>query len=132
MASIKTFEDLEIWKIARQVNKIVFTITRSREFQEDLRFRSQIRSASVSMISNISEGFERGGNREFTNFLSIAKGSNGELYSQLVVAADQGWVPESEMEILRQLSRQFSQKTGALMSYLIQSQIKGTKYKGRQ
>ncbi len=84
------------------------------------------------MISNISEGFERGGNREFTNFLSIAKGSNGELYSQLVVAADQGWVPDSEMEILRQLSRQFSQKTGALMSYLIQSQIKGTKYKGRQ
>ncbi|MBK7908932.1 four helix bundle protein [Candidatus Pollutiaquabacter sp.] len=72
---------------------MVFTITRSREFQEDLRFRSQIRSASVSMISNISEGFERGGNREFTNFLSIAKGSNGELYSQLVVAADQVGFP---------------------------------------
>ena len=90
MASIKTFEDLGDLEDRLASEQNCFTITRSREFQEDLRFRSQIRSASVSMISNISEGFERGGNREFTNFLSIAKGSNGELYSQLVVAADQG------------------------------------------
>ena len=81
------------------------------------------------MISNISEGFERGGNKEFTNFLSIAKGSCGELYSQLVVAADQGWISENDLDELKKLTRSFSEKTGALMTYLINSGFNGRKYK---
>ncbi|MFZ7105622.1 MAG: four helix bundle protein [Bacteroidota bacterium] len=129
MATIKSFEDLEIWKIARAVNKIVFKTTGSSYFREDLKFRSQVRNASLSMISNISEGFERGGNKEFTNFLSIAKGSCGELYSQLVVAADQGWISEKDFDELKKLTRSFSEKTGALMTYLINSNFRGRKYK---
>ena len=129
MATIKSFEDLEIWKIARAVNKIVFKTTGSSYFREDLKFRSQVRNASLSMISNISEGFERGGNKEFTNFLSIAKGSCGELYSQLVVAADQGWISEKDLDELKKLTRSFSEKTGALMTYLINSNFRGRKYK---
>ena len=129
MATIKSFEDLEIWKIARAVNKIIFKTTGSSYFREDLKFRSQIRSASLSMISNISEGFERGGNREFTNFLSIAKGSSGELYSQVIVAADQGWISENDLDELKKLTRSFSETTGALMTYLINSGLKGRKYK---
>ena len=129
MATIKSFEDLEIWKIARAVNKIVFKTTGSSYFREDLKFRSQVRNASLSMISNISEGFERGGNKEFTNFLSIAKGSCGDLYSQLVVAADQGWISEKDLDELKKLTRSFSEKTGALMTYLINSNFRGRKYK---
>ena len=83
MATITRFEDLEIWKEARRLAKEIHLITVHTELRSDLRFKNQIKSSSGSVMDNIAEGFERDGNLEFRQFLSIAKGSAGETRSQL-------------------------------------------------
>ncbi len=83
---IKNFEDLEIWKDARLLTKAVYQLTKDVKFAKDFALRDQIRRAAVSVMSNIAEGFERGGNQEFIQFLYVAKASCGEARSQLYVA----------------------------------------------
>ena len=89
---VKNFEDLEIWKTARRLAQDIYRLTAESKFSKDYRFRDQIRSAVISIMSNIAEGFERGGNQEFVQFLYIAKSSCGEVRSQLYVAVDQAYV----------------------------------------
>jgi len=81
---IERFEDLEIWIEARELCKSVFSITEKEPFNRDFKFRDQIRASSGSIMDNIAEGFERGGNKEFIQFLSIAKGSCGETRHRLI------------------------------------------------
>ena len=88
MATVKQFEDLNVWQEARQLVSAVYAASRARAFSQDFGLRDQIRRAAVSTMSNIAEGFERGTRKEFVQFLNIAKGSNGEVRSQLQVAAD--------------------------------------------
>ena len=88
MAKIKKFEDIESWKRARKLTKDVYTVTAQDKFQRDFGLKDQIRRAAVSILSNIAEGFERGGDKEFLQFLAIAKGSSGEVRAQLYVALD--------------------------------------------
>ena len=83
MANIERFEDLEAWKKARETTKAIYAATSGGKFSRDFSLRDQIRSSAVSVMSNISEGFERGGDKEFRQFLAIAKGSAGEVKSQL-------------------------------------------------
>ncbi len=83
MVEIKKFEDLEIWQKARGLTHEIYSISSVGEFAKDYGLKDQIRRSSVSIISNISEGFERDGNKEFLQFLSLAKGSCGELRAQL-------------------------------------------------
>ena len=78
MPSIERFEDIESWKRARVATNKIYELSSSGEFSRDYGLKDQIRKSSVSIMSNIAEGFERDGNREFVNFLSIAKGSCGE------------------------------------------------------
>ncbi len=85
---IDKFEDLEIWQEARELCRYVFKLTSTGLFNKDYKFRDQIRSSSGSVMDNIAEGFERGGNKEFAQFLSIAKGSCGETRSQSYRALD--------------------------------------------
>ena len=89
---VKNFEDLEIWKDARALTREVYQLTRDSKFLKDFGLRDQIRRAAISVMSNIAEGFERGGNQEFVQFLYVAKASCGEVRSQLYVALDQGYV----------------------------------------
>ena len=89
MSTVTRFEELEIWKIARKLSVKVYEITERDVFGTDFRFRSQIRAAAGSVMDNIAEGFERSGRLEFVNFLSIAKGSTGEVRSQLYRACYQ-------------------------------------------
>ena len=96
MSSIDRFEDLEVWKLARELSKAVKELTRKDSFLKDYRFSSQFTSAAGSVMDNISEGFERDGNKEFINFLYIAKGSNGEVRSQSYRALDWGYISQSE------------------------------------
>lgn len=91
--------------------------------------RDQIRRAGVSMMANIAEGYERGGNKGFIQFLSIAKGSAGEVRSQLYVVMDQGYLTTSEFERLSGLAVEVNQMINGLIGYLKQSDLKGTKFR---
>lgn len=129
MASFKTFEQIEAWKKSRQLTKQVYDLTGVGIFARDYGLKDQIRRACVSIMSNIAEGFERSGTGEFTQFLAIAKGSAGEVRSQLYVALDQRYLSENEFQILCGSVKEISQMISGLMSYLRGSGIKGTKFK---
>ncbi len=86
MAKIDRFEDIKAWQKARELNKEIYKISNNTLFEKDFGLKDQIRRASVSVLSNIAEGFERNGSKEFKQFLSIAKGSSGEVRAQLYVA----------------------------------------------
>jgi four helix bundle protein len=94
MATFKRFEDIEAWKKARVLTKTIYSLTATGKFYRDIGLREQIRRASVSVMSNIAEGFNRRGRKEFIQFLSIAKGSVGEVQSQLYVALDMEYITE--------------------------------------
>jgi four helix bundle protein len=125
---VKNFEDLEIWKDARALTRVIYQLTSESKFSKDFALRDQIRRAAVSIMSNIAEGFERGGNQEFAQFLYVAKGSCGEVRSQLYVAVDQGYVSANESEGLLNSFRRLSGMISNLIHYLKHSGMKGAKY----
>lgn len=127
---IKNFEDLEIWKSARGLAKEIYRLTSDQKFSKDFRFRDQIRSAAVSIMSNIAEGYERSGNQEFVQFLYIAKGSCGEVRSQLYVAADQAYIAQKNCDELTQVFKRLSIMINNLIDYLKSSGMKGPKSSG--
>jgi len=129
MATITRFEDLECWQIGREATRLVYRLTRKPIFQEDWDLKRQIRRACVSMTSNIAEGFERDGNKEFINFLGIAKGSAGEARSQLYVALDEGYLSETEFGEASAILTAFSSKTAGFIHYLKTCEHKGLKFK---
>ena len=129
MALIQRFEDLEAWKISREVTKEIYRISKNDLFARDYGLRDQICRASVSTMSNIAEGFERDGDKEFINFLSIAKGSSGEVRSQLYVALDQNYISESEFNLRYGKTTENSRVISGLIKYLKQSDFKGKKFK---
>ena len=96
-----SFEDLKIWQSARELSKEIYTVTRLPEFSKDYRFVGQIKAAMGSVMDNIAEGFERDGNKEFLQFLSIAKGSCGEVRSQIYRAYDVGYIDEETFQIFQ-------------------------------
>jgi four helix bundle protein len=93
--------------------------------------RDQIRRAAVSVMSNIAEGFERGATNEFYQFLSIAKGSAGEIEAQLYVALDQQYISQDQFDTVRDLANSTKKLIAGLMNYLRKTDIKGLKYKNR-
>src|SRR5688500_17930068 len=118
MATARTFEELQVWKLSRAVVKEIYLLTRGGDFARDFGLRDQLRRAAVSIMSNIADGFERGGNQEFIRFLHIAKGSAGEVRVQLYVAADIGYLPDMEFQKLTQQVVSTSKQISALITYL--------------
>ena len=108
MAIIRRFEDIDAWKKARKLSRRIYRITSAGDFEKDFRFRDQIRAAVISAMSNVAEGFERDGKKEFLQFLSIAKGSVGEVRSQLYVALDIGYIDSEKFDELYQLTLEIS------------------------
>ena len=100
MATIKKFEDLEIWQEARRLSKIIIEIAKTSDLKSDFRFKEQIKSSAGSIMDNIAEGFERDGNLEFRQFLSIAKGSSGETRSQCYRLFDSEYITKEKLEEL--------------------------------
>ncbi|MDD4218349.1 MAG: four helix bundle protein [Bacteroidales bacterium] len=127
--TIKSFEDLEIWQLARELCVFVKKITDEALFNKDYRFRDQIRSASGSIMDNIAEGFERDGNKEFAQFLSIAKASNGEVRSQSYRALDYNYITPEQLEDLLSKTSVLGKKIGRFKQYLKESDFKGHKFK---
>src|SRR2546430_14775075 len=117
MARLERFEDVDAWKVARELTKSVYQVTAAGEFARDFCLRDQIRRAAISILSNIAEGFERGGDKEFLQFLSVAKGSCGETRAQLYVALDQGYILPAQFEALSKSAIDVSQLISGLMKY---------------
>ena len=129
MTTIKRFEDINVWKEARELCKLVFTLTCKEQFSHDFKFIGQIRGSSGSIMDNIAEGFERGGNKEFIQFLFIAKGSCGELKSQLYRALDNCYIESSEFDCSFNKADEVSKLLSSFIKYLRASEMKGQKYK---
>jgi len=125
---VKNFENLEIWKEARRLTGEIYRLTKDSKFSKDFDLSRQIQSAAVSIMSNIAEGFERGGNQEFIQFLYIAKGSCGEVRSQLYVALDQSYIAEKVFDDINRSFRRLSIMISNLIDYLKASGMKGSKY----
>lgn len=129
MATINKFEDLEVWKLARELNgKIVPILTKLDEVR-NYGLKSQLDNSAGSVMDNIAEGFERGGNREFIQFLSISKGSLGEVRSQLYRVYDRKLITEKEHELLNEECFGLSNRIGKFITYLNSTSIKGLKFK---
>jgi four helix bundle protein len=118
MAKIENFEDIEAWKNARELARQIYAISSEGPFARDFGLRDQIRRAAVSVMSNIAEGFERGGDVEFRRFLAIAKGSAGEVKAQLYVALDAGLIDKVQFELLYKKATETAKLIGGFMRYL--------------
>jgi four helix bundle protein len=125
---VTRFEDLEIWQLARVLYKFVFKITSEEPFYHDFKLRDQIRASSGSVSDNIAEGFERGGNKEFIQFLSVAKGSCGEARNQSYRAFDSKYISQDILDEFLLQTETVSRKTTNLIKTLKASDHKGVKY----
>jgi four helix bundle protein len=128
MVEIRRIEDLRVWQSAREVCREIYAFTRKDEFDKDFRFVQQIRSAAGSIMDNIAEGFGRGGNKEFLQFLTIARGSSQEVLSQLYRAYDVGYITESELDSVKQKINLTCVMIHNLIESIKKSEMKGSKY----
>jgi len=131
MSTINKFEELQIWKEARELSLKVFHLTNTIHYEKDYRFKAQIRAAAGSVMDNIAEGFERSGKLELVNFLSFAKGFCGEVKSQLYRAKDQAYIPDADFEELYSRYDRLAANIAGFISYLNKSVFKGQKFKDR-
>ena len=129
MARIERFEDIEAWKKGRDLRKVIYKCSRTGEFARDFALRAQILRAAQSVTSNIAEGFERGGNREFIQVLSDSKDSCGEVRDQLYTALDENNMTQQEFNELYDLTLEISRLISGFMKYLQQSELRGPKFK---
>jgi four helix bundle protein len=128
MSTAKRFEELDVWIKSRDLSVMIYKITNEEEFNKDFGLKDQLRRASVSIVSNIAEGFERNGTKEFIQFLSFAKGSAGEIRTQLHIAKEIKYINEKTFTSLNEKTTEVSKMLSGLMNYLKQTELKGTKY----
>lgn len=114
MSGVRRFEDLVAWQKARELNREIYTVTRIKAFSSDFSLINQVRRAAASIMSNIAEGFERGGSAEFHQYLVVAKASCGEVRSQLYLALDVGYIGEKEFRHLHGMAENVAKIIGAL------------------
>jgi len=134
VGDVKRFEDLDAWKVSRELTRVIYTLTRADVMRRDFGFIDQVRRAAVSIMNNIAEGFERGSNKDFVKFLFIARGSAGEVRSMLYVARDQDYLSETEFSesynlcvrtsqvcwgLIKHLQKNSGWRTGAVISLLM-------------
>lgn len=129
MATWSKFEDLPLWQDARALAKEIYRLTSSNEFSKDYRFCGQIRAAAGSVMDNIAEGFERENNKEFIQFLYIAKGSCGEVRSQLHRAKDVGFVTDDDYSKTHQQLLNLITAIANFIHYLKTTEISGQRNK---
>ena len=128
MEKVRRFEDLEVFQRARMLCKEIYRITKVEPFKNDFRFVQQIRASSGSIMDNIAEGFERNGNKEYINFLYIAKGSCGELRSQLLRALDAEFVGKEDFDKLYNEAEEIGKLLFRLIQSIRQKGNRGSKY----
>ena len=129
MAKYRSFTEMKVWKLSKKLAGAVYHATSNPNFSRDWSLRDQMRKAAVSIPGNIAEGFERGGTGEFIQFLSVAKGSAGELITQLHIALDVGYLEGDEFNELEAWAKEVGAMLGGLIKYLGKSGVKGSKYR---
>ncbi|GAB4092333.1 four helix bundle protein [Flaviaesturariibacter terrae] len=129
MPTFTRYQDIEAWQIAREICRLVFRLTQKEPFARDFKHKDQINDAAGSIMDNIAEGFGRGGNAEFAQFLEIALGSNNEVESQGTRALDKEYITESDFTELSALTEKERAKLIRLIHYLKSSPIKGPKFR---
>ncbi len=129
MATIKRFEEIQSWQKARILNQEIGKLIDAGNFNKNFRLIGQIEGSAGSIMDNIAEGFERSGNREFIQFLYIAKGSCGEFRSQLYRAIDRSYINNEQFENFYSLATEIAVLIQKLIDYLQQSELKGVKYR---
>ncbi len=129
MPTILRFEDIEGWKKARDLAHSIHAVTKAGDLAKDFALRDQMRRAAASVMANIAEGFGRGGNREFIQFLGHARGSCTELKSHLYLAADAGVMEGTKFQQLYRLASETEALISGLMKYLQTSEARGRKFK---
>ena len=127
MSTIKRFEDLEVWKESRLLNKKIGALIQEQKFENNFRFINQVEGSSGSIMDNIAEGFERGTRAEFIQFLGYSKGSCGELRSQLHRALDRGYLQLNQFEDLLKIVLRISAMLQGLIVYLQKTKINGVR-----
>ena len=128
MATIKRFEEIISWKEARELNRILRKLIEEKKFEKNFGLISQIERSAGSIMDNIAEGFERGGNKEFIQFLYISKGSCGELRSQMYRAVDDGYISNEQFDLVSTYCLKISNLIFKLIEYLKSSELKGQKF----
>ena len=128
MATYRKYEDLEVWKLARELCKDIFTIIQETPLKNNWKLRDQIDGASGSIMDNIAEGFERGGTKEFIQFLGYSKGSCGETRSQIYRLYDRDYINEIEKNELIEKTNTISKQINGFIGYLKTTNIKGYKF----
>ena len=128
MATIKSFEDLACWQLAREVAREIGQHCRRGKLRADPSLVDQIRRSSGSVMDNLAEGFDRGSRGEFVQFLGYAKGSAGEVKSQLYRAFDNDYLTQAEFDSLRERIARASAQIKGLLTYLNSSTLKGERY----
>ena len=128
MATVKSFEELEVWKRARVLGQKIFELSHEEPFNHDYSLKNQINSSIGSVVDNIAEGFERGGKNEFIQFLSYSKGSAGEVRYQLYRAFDRKYISSNHFADTKDEILAISKMTMSLINYLQRSEYKGVKY----
>ncbi|MDX1603685.1 MAG: four helix bundle protein [Salinimicrobium sediminis] len=129
MGTVKRFEDLEIWSAARIICDDVFSLKLNSDLKNDYKLYHQLNGSSGSIMDNIAEGFERNGNREFIQFLAVAKASCGETRSQLYRALDRNYLSQEDFDTFYNKLIQLSKQIGSFINYLQKSDFKGTKFR---
>lgn len=130
MATIRTFKELDVWKMSVELSKMVYDLSSKGNFSRDFPLQNQIKKAAISVASNIAEGFEREGNKELIQFLAIAKGSTAEVQTQLHIAFEVGHITRDEFgQVDRQCTDVLKLLSG-FMRYLKSSPMDGNKFKG--
>ena len=128
---IERFEDIKAWQEARALAKMVYEVVKTdKPFSCDFRFRDQIQSATVSIMSNIAEGFSRRSDKEFIQFLFISKASAAEVQSQLYVALDQSYISQKKFTELYAKTDEVAKLISGLISYLLHSKEKPKQLNG--
>lgn len=118
MATISRFEEIRAWRMAKDLVVKVYQLGEVGRFSIDAGLRGQIRRASVSVMANIAEGFERGSRKEFVRFLYMAKGSAAEVRSHLYVALELGYLPEAKFLEVRKAAEEVSGALSKFIRYL--------------
>jgi len=118
-----SFEDLQVWKDSRILVKSIYQLTSDGKFSKDFGLREQIQRASVSIMNNIAEGFERNNNKEYIKFLGYSKGSAGEVRSMLYVATDLGYISQDSFNMHYQMAINIITQISNFIKYLKKSSI---------